>query len=377
MARLQAGATLVWTVLACGAAVGFVARDLLELPPLLVALGWLAGAGLALAAWFGGALGGEDGQATVEWTGLVLMAALALGALVAVAPVVDGRPFGGFLAHHFACAVKGGCRDGDRALARAYGERGAALVREYAPNVVYEPGERQLPVDWRRCRDPGCANAPDERGLDVHRTDHGERATVFTRVLRRGGRTYIQYWFYYPDSNTTWAASDKAWEGGWLIPRLAGIVDDAPRYAGFHRDDWESYFVRLEEDGSAWVRASSHGHWQGCKEEECKNEWTRRTGWTRVSRGSHAGHIPLRLELPEGRYRVHPRQLWVPERRRPRRRWVPQLPGRDLDERTSTAEGLRLIPLETHDKHRYRPNHQGVNPPWRKDAYRDPESDES
>jgi hypothetical protein len=184
-----------------------------------------------------------------------------------------------------------------------------------------------------------------------------------------------QYWFYYPDSKTTWAASDKAWEGGWLIPRLAGIVDDAPRYPGFHRDDWEAYVVRLEPDGSAWVRASSHGHWQGCK--ECKNEWTRRTGWTRVSRGSHAGHIPLRLALPEGRYRVHPRQLWVPERARPGRRWVPQLPGRDLDERTSTAEGLRLIPLETHDKRGYRPNHDGVSPPWRKDAYRDPESGES
>lgn len=83
--------------------------------------------------------------------------------------------------------------------------------------------------------------------------------------------------------------------------------------------------VRLEPDGSAWVRASSYGHWQGCTERDCRGEWTASTGWTRVSRGSHAGHIPLRGE----------------------RHQVPLLPGRDLDERTTTSEGLRLIPLET------------------------------
>ena len=40
---------------------------------------------------------------------------------------------------------------------------------------------------------------PDARGLDVHRSEAGERATVFTRVVRRGGRTYLQYWLYYPN----------------------------------------------------------------------------------------------------------------------------------------------------------------------------------
>jgi hypothetical protein len=105
-------------------------------------------------------------------------------------------------------------------------------------------------------------------------------------------------------------------------------------------------WVRLEPDGSAWVRASSHGHWQGCKERDCRGEWTARTGWTRVSRGSHAGHIPLP-------------------------------PGGDLDERTTTSEGLRMIPLETHDRRGYRSHAEGVRPPWRKKAYRAPESDES
>ena len=139
---------------------------------------------------------GEGGQTTAEWTGLVLLVAVALGALLAFARDVDGRSFGGFLAHRVVCAARGGCADGDRALARAYGERGAGLVRAHAPNLVYEPGERQLPVDYRRCRRTGCADAPDDRDLDAHRTEGGERATVFTRVIRREGRVYIQYWLY-------------------------------------------------------------------------------------------------------------------------------------------------------------------------------------
>jgi hypothetical protein len=308
----------------------------------------------------------ESGQATVEWSGVVLMIALVLGAFLTVAPAADGRSLGGFLAHRIVCAVKRGCHDGRRVLARAYGERDAALVREHAPNLVYEPGERQIPVDWRRCRRPRCASAPDERDLDVHRSDEGQRATAFTRVLRRGGRTYIQYWLYYPDSKAAVAGSDKLWEALWLLPRLGGLLRNAPRYPGFHRDDWEGYVVRLDADGSAWARASSHGHWQGCKQRDCRGEWTAQTGWTRVSRGSHAGHIPLRTELrgdPHG---------GAAEWRR-----VPSLPGVDLDERTTTGEGLRLIPLETHDRRSYRRNAEGIAPPWRKDAYRDPESEGS
>jgi hypothetical protein len=53
------------------------------------------------------------------------------------------------------------------------------------------------------------------------------------------------------------------------------------------------------------------------------------------------------------------------------------LPGHDLDERTTTAEGLRLIPLETLDTRRYRPQDDDAIPPWDKGAYRDPESDRS
>ena len=132
----------------------------------------------------------------MEWTGLLLVVGLLAAGVVAVAPVVDGRSFGGFLTHRFVCAVRGGCQDGQVALARAYGAADAGLVREHAPGLVYEPGERQLPVDYRRCRSRACADAPDDRDLDAHRTDAGERATVFTRLLRRAGSTYLQYWLY-------------------------------------------------------------------------------------------------------------------------------------------------------------------------------------
>jgi hypothetical protein len=297
----------------------------------------------------------ERGQATVEWAGVLLLVSLALGALVTIAPLVEGRSFGGFLAHRFVCAVEGGCEDGDAQLAGAYGARDAALVREHAPNLVYEPGELQLPVDYRRCRRTRCAEAPDDRDLDAHRTNAGERATVFTRVLRRSGRVYIQYWLYFADSKTAVLGSDRAWEAAWLLPRLAGIVDRAPTYPGLHRDDSESFQVRLDPSGQVWVRSSSHGHYQGCKWAECRNRWFGASGWTRVSRGSHAGHIPAE---PGARHR-------------------PLLPGRDLHERTTTADGLRLIPLESVDRRGYRPLDDRVKPPWDKNVYEDPESNES
>ena len=386
-------ATAVWSVLAAGASAGSLARDALGLRQTLVALAWALGAALALIAlaWRrrarrAGAHGDparpargehERGQATVEFAALVLLAALALGGLATFGPRIDGRSFGGFLAFRMLCALRRDCDRADQALARAYGGRDAALVREHAPNLVYEPGERQLPVDWRRCRSPDCAVAPDEPDLDVHRTDAGERATVFTSVLRRGGRTFLQYWFYYPDSNTVLAGSDRAWEAAWLIPRLRGIVGDTPAYPGAHPDDWEGYVVRLDPGGSAWVRASSHGHWQSCKEADCRDDWTASTGWTRVSRGSHAGHIPMRREPRRPPARILPRHIpppWEPGRPPG---VTPLLPGHDLDERTTTGEGLRLIPLETVDPRRYWRQDEDVDPPWEKDVYDDPESDKS
>ncbi len=309
-------------------------------------------------------MNGERGQASVEFVALVSLCCLAVGALLALRGGFDGRDTGGFLARHLVCAVTGRCDRDEGRLVAAYGERTAASVRALAPNLVYEPGERELPVDWRECRRVSCSVAPDDPALDAHvAAGHarpaGSRATAFTHVIRRGGRLYIQYWLYYPDSNTTLAGSDRIWAHvlGWVGP-----------YPGFHRDDWEGAFVRVDPDGRVWLRASSHGHFQSCKWSFCRGEWARHAGWVRISRGSHSGHLPF-VQLP---------RRWVGQRV-PRAvgppappRLMPIRPGHGLRERSTTGEGLRLVPLESIDPRSYVPLDPHVLPPWDKDAYLDP-----
>src|SRR3954462_15260585 len=95
----------------------------------------------------------ERGQATIEWTAVVLIVALAFAALLAVgAPRLDGRSYGGALAHAVVCAARGGREAGPAQLVSAYGAADAALVRESALSIVYEPGEKEIPIDYRTCR---------------------------------------------------------------------------------------------------------------------------------------------------------------------------------------------------------------------------------
>ena len=302
----------------------------------------------------------ERGQASVEWTSLVLLVAVALGALVTLVPAVDGRSFGSYLAHSILCSMRGGCDAQEGGLARAYAADDATLLRRFAPNIVYEPGADSLPVDFRRCRSPDCAHAPDDRDLDAGRSDTGVPAAAFTHVLRRAGETFLQYWFYYPYSDTVLGPSHVVWSNSPL-----GLFGE---YPGFHRDDWEGYFVRVDERGEALVRASSHYGFQGCKERVCRNQWTAWTGWTRVSKGSHAGHIPL-----QGDWRVRLSLGRDGPRVRAHREYRPLYPGRDLHERTTGAASLELIPLETLPGDLLSGSRfDGIEPPWRKEVYTDP-----
>ena len=308
----------------------------------------------------------ERGQASVEWVAAVLCVSLALGALGAGVGDVDGRSYGGWLAHTIVCGVRGGCAEERDALVAAYGSD-ADLVRRYAPSLVYEPGTYTLPVDFRECRSHECSDAPDDPDLDAHRSARGGHpATAFTHVVRRDGETFIQYWLYYPDSTSTvanaagiWAAADRIGRG-WV-----------PDYPGHHPDDWESVQVRIGRDGRVSTRASSHHGYQWCKQRRCKNTWGDWTGWSRVSRGSHAGHVPTVTE-----------RSWSPRRRGPlltgvraRTRVRPAIPGVDTHERTSTGPGLRLVPIESIDTSAYRPLDPGITPPWKKRVYDDPLSD--
>ncbi len=293
-------------------------------------------------------MSGERGQASVEWIGLLLLVSLALTAAIAFVPAVDGRPLGSALARVLVCAVRGDCHAGDAELRHAYGERDAALVREHAPSIVYEPGTLTLPVDYRHCRSHRCSDAPDDPDLDVHRSARGGmQATAFTRVVHRAGMTYIEYFLYYPDSPSTFLHSHG------LLHTL-GIHDPAD-----HPDDWESFEVRIDGHGRVAVRASAHGHWQWCKHIWCKNQWGPSTGWTRVSRGSHAGHVPLDSAPHLKRWGVH-------------MTYKPLRPGQGLHERATTAPGIALVPLETLPHSTYTPKKGGIAPPWTKPVYRDP-----
>src|SRR5690349_17798706 len=200
----------------------------------------------------------ERGQASVEWIGLLLLVSLALAMALAFAPVVDGRPLGAAIVRAIVCAVTRDCHAQGAALRGVYGERDAALVRANAPNLVYEPGTLTLPVDYRKCRSHRCSDAPDDRDLDVHRSARGGmQATAFTHVVHRGGKTYLQYWLYYPDSPSTFMHSHG------IIKRFyepLGIKDPA-----FHTDDWEGYQVRIDADGRASGRSTRHGGYASCK----------------------------------------------------------------------------------------------------------------
>jgi hypothetical protein len=293
-------------------------------------------------------MGCERGQATIEWTGLVLLVSLAFAALLALGPRIDGRSFGAWLTHEIVCAVRGGCGPGDDELLAAYGRDDAELVRRYAPNIAYEPETLTLPIDWRECRSHRCSDAAAAGGVDVARSRSGAPATAFTHLARRDGSTYLQYWFYYPDSSTLHAGGKLNYEK-----------------LGYHLDDWEAYEVRLSGDGTVHARATAHGSWRNAKgapdgvrwlvdrapayvrskypcELRTCGEWGRWTGWTRVTRGSHAGHIP------DG-------------------------PG---DERSTSGSRLTLVPLETVDRSSYEPLGQ-IKPPWEKGVYDDPASEGS
>lgn len=240
------------------------------------------------------------------------------------------------VADRMLCAVElRECGEEPAPLEAAYGEEVARLVRRHAPNIVWERNMRSLPTDFRRCRrDPACADGPLlGRVLE---SEAGHPVTAFVRVVdrrRSGGRLYIQYWLYYPNSTT-------------LVP----VRDE--RNPGYHDDDWEQYGVRIGRDGDVEARASSH-HSYNCRAGGLqtpvnalsdmgwvrKRAWCRATGWYYVSGGSHAGRI---IDRPDGAFRH------------------------------TAAESVQLVPLE-----RLARGEGGfaVSPPWRKAVWSDPESD--
>ena len=283
------------------------------------------------------AIRSQSGQATAEWTGLVLLVSLLVASLAVLAGPLPGTELARAIGARLQCAVgiDGDCDAVEESrLAAAYGEEVAGLVAEHAPTLRYEQGMLELPIDFRDCREDACSVS--SQANSAWRTVAGLPATAFVHVIdcrgaaaatprcarERAGRLYVQYWLYYPDSQTE-PFGDR----------------------GYHRDDWESFQVRIGEQAEA--RASSHhsynyeggvSNWPSDAGVDTKSAWGPFTGELHVSAGSHAGHV---FDEERG-------------------------------DRHTPAARLRLLPLEGLSASE-RATEFAVTPPWEKQVFRDPE----
>ncbi len=308
--------------------------------------------------------GGQRGQSTVEWTGLVLLVALLITALASTVTAVPGLGLAHSISTRLLCAVSldDSC-DRPADLVAAYGNEVSALVRARAPQLFFGRDMLGLPVDYRTCRSAWCADGPGEG--EVTSSTAGEPVTLFTRVLdcrnghtgpesvsdcggERQGSLYFQYWAYYPESASL---------------RGAPVLEEE----GYHRNDWESVQVRIGPDGEVSQRASSHNGYNhtksaanwgsdmgwgflrraaekvGLREE---GGWGGVTGEYLIAGGSHAGNV----DGQKG-YRDYP--SFTP------------------------ASKIRLVPLESvrgqamSRAARFDP----ITPPWEKKVWTDPEAE--
>ena len=312
--------------------------------------------------------GGERGQSTVEWLGLVALVALVLAALAWVAGTgIAGLLPAKSIAAKIICAVRltEDCGFAPE-LKAANGAEVAALLQAHAPALLYEDGMTALPVDYRRCREDRCASAPGDGA--VARSSSGEPPVAFTHAVdcrpeaaaateaagadcsgERAGNLYLQYWLYYPGSATA--------EGSTFLKGPIRTVSSKLGHSTFHPDDWEAYQVRIGPAGR-FARASSHrtysyesgrglagyslrrnraGAWTVRRAPPTLNGWGPEAGVLYISGGSHAGSAST---------------------------------GKTVS-RTTKDHRLRLIPIETlsgRDSASF-----AITPPWRKRVYFDPE----
>lgn len=293
----------------------------------------------------------ERGQSTVEWVGLLFLVTGVFAAMVAAGVTVPGISLVHSISTKILCAaslsgLSGDCAGGG-SLDAAYGEEIADLVRAGTPTLMYGPDMLGLPVDYRTCRSPYCADGTGKG--EVGASTAGEPVTLFTRVVEgEEGSAFVQYWAYYPESASL---------------RGAPVLEEE----GYHQNDWESFQVRVGADGAVSERASSHNGYNhsrsavnwgsdagwdwltdateavGLRE---TGGWGKPTGRYLIAGGSHAGNVDG--ELGDGEY-----PSWTP------------------------AGMIRLVPLESiKDGPLARPaRFDPITPPWEKDVWTDPEAE--
>lgn len=307
----------------------------------------------------------ERGQSALEWIGLVLLVTALMAVMTAAGVKVPGVGLAHSLAKKILCAasLSGSCA-GDGSLDQAYGKDLAELVRAGTPTLMYGRDMLGLPVDFRTCRSPYCADGPGQG--EVSHSSAGEPVTLFTRVIdcREGGEDadradpecegekkhsiYVQYWAYYPESASL---------------RGVPVLEDK----GYHPHDWESAQIRIDADGGLSARASSHGgynhrrsaaNWgsdmgwgflDGAAKQaglRTKGGWGEVTGRYLIAGGSHAGNIDDRR-------------------------------GPDSYPSHTPASLVRLVPLETvRQGPLARPaRFDPITPPWEKQVWTDPEAE--
>ncbi len=294
-----------------------------------------------------GNLSARRGQSTVEWVGLLAFVAVLMAALTYASVRVPAVSLGHSISRSLLCAVSlsGGCA-GKGSLESAYGAEIAGLVRSGAPTLMYGRDMLGLPVDFRTCRSPYCADGAGEG--EVVESTAGEPVTLFTRVIERDGSTYVQYWAYYPESASL---------------RGAPVLKEK----GYHPHDWESIQVRVGADGTISQRASSHA---GYNHRRSVSNWGSDLGWGFLTDAAEAAGLrePGGWGEATGRYLIaggsHAGN-------------VDGDLGSDEYPSFTPASLVRLVPLETvrggplARAARFDP----ITPPWEKEVWRDPESE--
>ena len=111
----------------------------------------------------------QAGQATIEWSALLLALAFALAALTVVVARTDAWGLGERIVHALTCAVDGGCEERD-SLDLAYGEELAEAVRRARARISStSAAARRYRSTSAAAARPAAPTVPTPRGRSIAR----------------------------------------------------------------------------------------------------------------------------------------------------------------------------------------------------------------
>ena len=201
--------------------------------------------------------------------------------------------------------------------------------RRTLPEIDYEIGMSELPVDFRSCRGGPCAKARHTgavRGVRARATRRSPSSTSSTaaRTTLAGAAATKRLRLLGRERRERLRAVLA------LLPRTRRPPpwSDLPGGPGAHDDDWEGYQVRIGAGGTDARATSHHGYdyrggpvnWPSDVGVVPKSGWGEATGHLYVSDSSHAGHVyePPRLAPLRGvRTATRPRLALSPRPRSP------------------------------------------------------------